>query len=111
MASQLRECRWGEAQWCQLGPPLGLAQPAPKPNHDNESGLDNSGSGGSRNGLPEGTIFLVLGRAPVKLITFHYVIRARQFDEHDPGPVVLYKNSVRYLAFEVDKAGPVQLRS
>ena len=47
--------------------PLGLAQPAPKSN--DESGLDNSGSGGSRNGLPEEAIFLVLGRAPAPFLT------------------------------------------
>ena len=53
--------------------------------------MDNNGNSGRGNGLSERAIFLILGRSPVAPIAFHQVVRARQFDDHDPGPVVLYK--------------------
>jgi hypothetical protein len=72
--------------------------------------LDNTGTSDRGNGLSERTIFLILGRSPVAPIAFHQVVRARQFDDHDQAPVVVHKNSVRYLALKVDKAGPIQVR-
>jgi hypothetical protein len=42
----------------------------------------------------------MLGRASVTPIALHQIIRAREFDDNYPRPIIVYKNSIRDLTFK-----------